>query len=364
MPAGARMVAGPAGGLVAYEVIGAGPIDVVVVPDGLLPITALRRFPPYAAFLDELAGLGRLVLFDRRGIGASTWIPASGTLGPAEWAEDLRTVLDAAGTRRAVVVGLAEGAMTAIAFGSRHPERVCALVLVNATPGPSVSSVARCGAGPAHIDWLRSNLLEAPDQDLPGMELVAPSVGRDGSFAAWLHESFVEAVDPRRYLPAFDAALRANVVSLLPSVSAPTLVIHRRGDQWFTTDHARVLVDGIPGARYLELPGTDHAPYTGDATAVVSAIRWFLEDVRSSVPSAAGEASTRRPLTPRQLAVLELVASGLSDKAVAHELGLSVRTVQKHLERSYGRLGVHNRTGAAASYRSLVDRHGAGQGSP
>lgn len=357
MPAGVRMLTGPAGCHLAYEVTGTGPTDVVVVPDGLLPVAALRRYPPFALFLHELATLGRLVLLDRRGIGASSWAPGSGTLGPAEWAEDLRTVLDALHSTRAVVVGLAEGAMTAVAFAARYPERTGAVVLVNATPGPSVGEVARRGAGPAHIEWLRSNLLQPSSEELPGMELLAPSVGRDEAFAAWVHGAFVEAVDPRRYLPAFDAALRSNVVGMLTQVAAPTLVIHRREDRWFSVDHGRLLAGAIPGARYLELPGADHAPYTGDTSALLGAIRWFLGDVAdaSSEAPAMGRPSGV-VLTSRQQAVLELVGAGLSDKSVAAELGLCVRTVQKHLERAYQRLGVHNRTGAVSAYRALARR--------
>jgi pimeloyl-ACP methyl ester carboxylesterase/DNA-binding CsgD family transcriptional regulator len=336
---------------VAYEVPAGGYPDLLFIQDGLLPMAAFAHFPPYEQFLRHLGALGRLIRFDRRGIGASAKAGRDRPFALADWADDARDVLAAAGSVRAIVVALAEGAMTAVSLAARHPESVAALALINATPGPSIGPLARRGEGPGYIDYLRSTLPQGWTPDLPGLDVVAPSLGRDPTFSAWLNDAFRQAGDARRFLPAFDLALRSDVRSYLTQVRAPTLVVHRRADRWFSADHGRLLASAIVGARYVELPGADHAPYIGATDELLSAIRWFVADNFPSTlvgPLASGDPTDPR-LTPRQVQVLQMVRAGLSDKEVAGRMGLSARTVQKHLELAFRRLGVRNRTAAAVA---------------
>ena len=338
----------PAG--IAYRADGAGYPDLLLIPDGLIPMAAFGRFAPYASFLDELRRMGRLVLYDRRGIGASASAARGRPFGLAAWADDAADVLIATGSVRAIVIALAEGAMTAVALAAKHPERVAALVLLNATPGPALTPLARRGQGPGYIDYLRSTLPHGWAADLPGLEVVAPSLGRDPAFSAWLTDAFRQAGDARRFLPAFDLALRSDVRSYLSRVRSPTMVVHRRADAWFSADHGRLLANAIGGSRYVELPGADHAPYVGTTGDVFSAIRWFMaETFPTSLSRAYLPPDSSDILSRRQAQVLRFVRDGLTDKEVAARLGLSHRTVQKHLELAYRRLGVHNRTAATAS---------------
>lgn len=138
---------------VAYQVQAGGYPDLLFIPDGLLPMVALAKFPPCGQFLYRLGSLGRVIRFDRRGIGASSRAGRDRPLRMADWADDARDVLVAAGSVRAIVVALAEGAMTAVGLAARHPGAVAALVLINATPGPSLGPLARRGEGPGYIDW-------------------------------------------------------------------------------------------------------------------------------------------------------------------------------------------------------------------
>src|SRR5579875_2403689 len=202
---------------VSYEVLAGGYPDLLFVPDGLLPMAALAQFPPYEVFLRRLDALGRLIRFDRRGIGASARAGRERPVGLADWADDALDVLAAVGSTSAIVVALAEGAMTAIALAARHPESVAALVLINATPGPSVGPLARRGEGPRYIDHLRSTLPQGWTPDLPGLEVIAPSLGRDPTFSAWLTDGFRQAGDARRFLPTFDVALGSDVRACLGS---------------------------------------------------------------------------------------------------------------------------------------------------
>lgn len=181
---------------------------------------------------------------------------------------------------------------------------------------------------------------------MPGLEVIAPSLGRDPTFSAWLTDAFRQAGDARRFLPAFDLALRSDVRSYLTQVRAPTLVVHRRADRWFSADHGRLLASAIVSSRYVELPGADHAPYIGVTDELLSAIGWFVADIFPSIPLPLSARPTDLRLTRRQTQVLQMVRAGLTDKEVAARMGLSPRTVQKHLERTFRRLGVANRTAA------------------
>jgi DNA-binding NarL/FixJ family response regulator len=141
------------------------------------------------------------------------------------------------------------------------------------------------------------------------------------------------------------------VHNYLSGVHVPTLVIHRHDDAWFSPDHGRAIANAIGGARYVELPGADHAPYVGATGELLSAVRWFVAEIFPSTlttPSSLADVGDPR-LTPRQSQVVRMVRSGLTDKEVAEHMGLSPRTVQKHLELAYRRLGVTNRTAAATA---------------
>lgn len=336
---------------IAYETRGSGRPDLLLIPDGFLPMASFERLPQYVRFLADLAALGRLITFDRRGIGASANVGDSDPWRLSDWADDAAGTLDAAGSSTAVVVALAEGAITAVAFAARHPTRTAALVLLNATPGPTLGPLARRGEGLRYIEFLRSTLGHEWIADPPGQEILAPSLEGDRRFSVWLTEAFRQAGDPSRFLPAFDLALRSDVRSFVARVRAPTLVVHRRDNRWFSADHGRVLARAIANARYLELPGADHAPYVGETSQMLDAVRWFIAGLDFDTPHST--------LTPRQAQMLEFVRAGLTDREIAARTGISRRTVQKHLQLAYRKLGVGNRTAAATSGRGTRTRSGS-----
>ena len=217
-------------------------------------------------------------------------------------------------------------------------------MLLNPTPGPSLTPLARAGVGPRYIDLLRWRP-ETWALETPGLEMIVPSLGRDESFATWISDAFLTVRGQRDLTPAFHLVFRSDARALLTSVRAPTLVVHRRDDAWFTIDHGRLIARAIPGARYLELAGADHAPYIGNTAEILDAITWFAHTVPPLESEAADGQKPR--LTPRQAQILQLAAKGLTDQQIGAQLGLSARTINKHLERAYRRLGVQNRTAAA-----------------
>lgn len=318
------------------------PFELLLVPDGFLPASALRALPAYACFLDQLDAIGPLIVLDRRGLGTPE--PRWSRISLEDWVNDACAALDVAGAKAPVVIGVAEGAITAIALAARHPERVAGLVLLNPTPGPSLAPLTRSGIGPRYIDLLRWRP-ETWVLDTPGLEVIVPSLGRDESFGAWIRDAFLAVRGPAGLQPAFHLVFGSDARTLLSSVSAPTLVVHRRDDAWFAPDHGRLIARAVPGSRYLELPGADHAPYIGNTNEIIDAIAWFVQ----AMPAASDQNpdDRRAELTPRQSQILALASEGLTDKQISAQLGLSTRTVHKHLERAYRRLGVQNRTAAA-----------------
>lgn len=209
-----------------------------------------------------------------------------------------------------------------------------------------MTPLARSGVGPRYIDLLRWRP-ETWVLETPGLEIIVPSLGRDEAFAAWISDAFLTVRGPDGLSPAFHLLFRSDARALLSSVRAPTLVVHRREDAWFTPDHGRLIARSIPTARYLELPGADHAPYIGNTDEVIDAISWFAQTLPAASPHEATSRDGNLQVTPRQAQILTLASEGLTDQQISTQLGLSARTVHKHLERAYRRLGVQNRTAAA-----------------
>lgn len=131
--------------------------------------------------------------------------------------------------------------------------------------------------------------------------MIVPSLGRGESFAARISDAFLTVRGHGDLPPAFHLVFRSDARALLSSVRAPTLVVHRRDDAWFTSDHGRLIARAIPGARYLELAGADHAPYIGNTAEIIDPITWFAQTIPPVEPEDADERQpglTRAPPPP------------------------------------------------------------------
>jgi class 3 adenylate cyclase/pimeloyl-ACP methyl ester carboxylesterase len=237
---------------IAYQVIGDGPLDLLFLPGWISQIEQLWELPALRRFLERLAAFGRLILFDRRGIGLSDRVAQEHTL--EQEVEDALAVLDAAGS-----------------------ERVGALVMYG--------SVART-AWAADYDWAlpigeREALAERGavswgETDNEGLAVLAPSMADDGELASWLARMQRLAASPREAHAILRSAIDLDVRDALPRIRVPALVMHRRGDRGWDVRHSRYLAEHIPGARYIELDGVDSFPFIGDSDAVLEEIEEFL----------------------------------------------------------------------------------------
>lgn len=267
----------------AYQVVGQGPIDVVLVPGFVTHVELFWELPPVARFLERISGFSRVLLFDKRGTGLSDPVSEVPTL--EQRIDDVRAVMDAAGSERGALFGISEGGAMSALFAATHPERVTALVLYGA--------MARTTEAPDYpwassADALRESAAEfiAPYWGQRGevmVELFAPST-IDGNPDAFETLARVQrsSASPAMVQQIFEMFLDVDVRAVLPTIHVPTLVLHRRGDLVVNWRAGKDLAERIPGARYIELSGIDHLPWAGDSDAVLGEVEEFLTGARSA----------------------------------------------------------------------------------
>jgi len=258
---------------IAYQVAGlAGGLDLVFVPGWVSHLEVMWELPEFARFLDRLAGMGRLILFDKRGTGLSDRVAGVPTL--EQRAEDIAAVMDAAGASRAAIAAWGEGAAIAGMFAAVHPERVSALVLgsllAKATDGDQ--SVV---ADPAVIEEM-SAAVERGWGQARLVPLLAPSRAEDTRFVSWYRRWERLSSTPSAAAATIRWAMQVDVGPILPSIQARTLIVHRAGNALFDRESVRAVAKRIPRATCAELPGDDDLPYIGDTDALLDVIQEFL----------------------------------------------------------------------------------------
>jgi pimeloyl-ACP methyl ester carboxylesterase len=281
MSAPATRYANSDGVSIAYQLVGEGPIDLVLVLGFATHLDLQWDMPPMARFFERLASFSRLVVFDKRGTGLSD--PVNDVPNLEQRVDDVRAVLDACGSDRAALFGISEGGPMSVMFAAAHPERVSALVLHGAM-GRTTEAPDYPWASPAEA--LRESAAEfiAPywGRDARGtVELFAPSTADDPRAVELVERMERSAASPAMVQKIFEMFLDIDVRAILPTITVPTLVLHRRGDRVVNWRAGRELASKIPGARYVELAGIDHLPWSGDPDPVLGEVEEFLTGTRS-----------------------------------------------------------------------------------
>ena len=267
---------------IAYQVVGEGPIDLVLALGFATHLELQWEGAPFARFCERLATFSRLILFDKRGTGLSDPVNEVPTLETRN--DDIRAVMDTAGSERAALFGVSEGGPMSVMFAATHPERASALVLHGAmartTEAPDYP-----WASPAEA--LRESAAEfiVPNwgRNAEGVvELFAPSFAADPRALELTARLERNAASPAMVQQIFEMFLGTDVRDILPTIHVPTLVTHRRGDRVVNWRAGRDLAEKIPGATYVELDGIDHLPWAGDADAVIGEVQEFLTGARSA----------------------------------------------------------------------------------
>ena len=266
---------------IAYQVVGEGPFDLVVVPGWISNVDFAWEDPFYGDWVQRLAAFSRVILFDKRGTGLSDRDVGDSTL--EERMDDLRAVLEAAGSERAAVMGFSEGGPLSMLFAATYPERVRALILY--------ATFARASEAPDYpegvevrknVELLRSRLENAWGQGTT-LELLAPGLTHIPRAREFMGRYERMCVSPRAGRAHLGWLLEIDVRPVARTLQLPTLVVHRTDDALIRVELGRALAREIPGACYVELSGDGHPPWIGDTAALVAEIQQFLTGSRVRV---------------------------------------------------------------------------------
>ena len=267
-------------GNVAYQVVGDGLQDMVFIPSWLNNIDAMWDEPSLAHFLRRLATFSRLLCFDKRGAGTSDTVSLAELPTLEQWSDDIRTVMEAAGSKRAALLGLGAGGQMAMLFAATYPELTSALILVDSA-ARRLRDVDYPWGLPENRLPLRLERIEELWGTGDNLDFIAPSVAQDEGFRRRYARFERLAMGPRAARAILAAGWESDLRSVLPAIRVPTLVLHRTGDQFIRVDHGRYLAEHIRGARFVELPGDDHLFYVGETEAMLAEIQQFLTGMRT-----------------------------------------------------------------------------------
>ena len=264
---------------IAYQVVGDGPIDLVFIMGWVSHVEMFWAEPSFAKFLGRLSGISRLILFDKRGTGLSDHVAVSQLPSLEQRMDDVRAVMAAAGSRRAVLMGVSEGGPLTALFAATCPDLVAGIIMIGA--------YARRLWAPDY-PWgptaeQRDAFIRALEQQWGGpfgVEERAPSRSADPEFRRWWATYLRMGASPGAAAALTRMNADVDIRHVLPTISVPALVIHRRGDRCLRIEEGRLLAEKIPGARMVELPGEDHLPFVGDQEAILAAVERFVEEVR------------------------------------------------------------------------------------
>lgn len=272
---------------IAYQVVGSGPIDLVFVMGWVSHLEYFWNEPSFARFLTRLGSMARLILFDKRGTGLSDPVPVSELPSLDTRLDDVRAVMEAAGSRHAVLLGVSEGGPLCSLFAATYPEKTDALIMIGSYARRLRDDDYPWGPTPEERDRFCQAIID--DWGGPvGLEERAPSVARDEAFRSWWAAYLRMGASPGAAVALTRMNAEIDIRHVLPSIQVPTLVLHRSGDRCLKVEEGRYLASRIPNASYVELPGVDHLPFVGDQEALLTAIEAFLaqRDVRQT-PSGA-----------------------------------------------------------------------------
>lgn len=262
---------------VAYQVVGEGPVDIVYA-DTISHLELGWEVSSHAGFLNRLASFSRLIMLNQRGTGMSDRFAGASTLETRM--DDIRAVMDAAGSERAVVFGLGDAGPLCVLFAATYPERTSALVLINSTPrwvrSPELPWLMTRAEADLYANEIAQHWGEAAFMDRFQRRTNPGLTDEEAHHRARLLRIAVSPGSAAAYVRAnFDT----DVCDVLPLVRVPTLVIHRKETTAWDVRSGRYLADHIAGARFVELPGADFSPSLGDQETLFGALESFLADV-------------------------------------------------------------------------------------
>lgn len=353
-PQDVRFCTAPDGVRLAYALHGTGP-PLLISTCWVSQLLTDWESPVWRHFLRELGRFATVIRFDERGHGLSDWdvedYSHEARLG------DLAAVADAAGFERFALMAMAQGGPVAIDYTVRHPERVTRLLFYDSYAlGQRDTSAEALEYSEAlgqlvKVGWGRK---ESTFRRVFTSMMIPNATEEQMS---WLDELQKVAASARTAFESRKAYRESDVTNLLPLLTQPTLVLHSRGDQMVEFEEGRHLASEIPNATFVPLESDNHILLEDEPAwpVFVREVERFLAADREAAPQRP-QVALPADLSPRELEVLRLAADGLSNEAIAGQLVVSLRTVERHLQNIYTKLGVQGRSARTAAVARLLSR--------
>jgi len=319
---------------IAYQVVGDGPVDLVRIHDWLSNIELQWELPANARFLNRLASFSRLLLFDKRGSGLSDRTVDLDLFTLEVRLDDVRAVMDATGSREAVIFGDGDdGASLAAAFAATYPDRTRGLILFEGRARGVRTEDYPYGYDPNEMFAFRQeteNFWATDAYARRWLGALAPSLAHDEQVVRWYSRLLRQSASPGTERAFEDVVGALDLRSMLSAIHVPTLVLHRTGDTDIPVEAGRDLADRITGSRFVELPGIDGYPWAGDQDSILDEVETFVRGSRAAAD------------TDRMLATV-LLTDIVGSTAKAAELGDArwKELLATHDERAKREIGRH-----------------------
>ena len=348
-----RFCRAPDGVRIAYAVHGSGPV-LVIATCWLSHLQFDWESPVWRHFLADLGQFATIVRYDERGHGLSDWDVDD--FGLEARIGDLEAVVDHAGLDRFALMGMAQGGPVTISYAARHPDRVSRLLFYDSNaasmrdPTPEDLELSAAYDQMIRVGWAR------PDSRFRRVftSLMIPDATEEQM--RWLDDLQRVAVSASNAYLSRQERKKADATALLPMLDVPTLVLHARGDQMNEFEEGRFLASEIGGARLVALESKNHIVLEDEPAwpVFVGEVRAFMQPDRRTFATAEPGADVAELLSERELEVLRLAALGHDNDEIAAALSLSVRTVERHLQNIYAKLGVGGKSARTAAVARLL----------
>jgi pimeloyl-ACP methyl ester carboxylesterase len=317
---------------IAYQVLGDADLDLVVSPGFVSHLEHSWEDPQMARFLRRLASFSRLIVFDKRGTGMSDRSVDEHAPLLEDRVNDIATLMDTVGSERAAMMGLSETGAVALLFAATYPERTRAVVAYGTFAGGGDTGPTYPWApDPGQAEWL-DDIERNWGRGVLFLDEFAGSLRDDTHYTEWFAKLERLSASPGAAVAIARMVMQMDVRDVLPTIRVPTLVLHKRDDQAVPLEEGKYIADHIPGAKFVELPGTDHWPWIGHEDAVEE-IQEFLTGMRETA------ATHRAVVTVMFVDIVDSTkrAAELGDRRWADLLESFYAVVRRELDRSEGR---------------------------
>jgi class 3 adenylate cyclase len=265
---------------IAYQAVGDGPVDLVFVMGWATNIEAMWEEPDFARFLRRLASFSRLIMFDKRGVGLSDRVPDDRLPDLETRMDDVRAVMDATESKRAVIFGVSEGGPMSILFAATYPARTIALALYGTVADFTARQQDYKQDFTGYLDYTEREWGTVEHARKETRDWGAPGHETDEQLVAWLASYLRKAASPGAAVALERMNREINASHALSSIHVPALVIARTGDIDFRIEQVREMSGRIAGARLVELPGDEHFPWVGPQESILDEVERFVAGLR------------------------------------------------------------------------------------